>query len=504
MLTSILQIIVSVAVGWMLFWTTQHEGEPRLFIERMSVLNWFDFIIQILVAGSIYALGEAIVSYEIFTGKILPRQGFRRHWRNAIVVSTGFSVLLSLALALALPPIYDMMVATVLIALFYALLNWRSYRERDRYLEHLRPFLGSQQLYEGLLAGAGSDGASANGSLPFRALCADVLGARRAFLVPLGPMAPLAGAPLSYPGSTPPVFPLLADLAAGFDSPRTLCVPLEPERFDGAVWAIPLWSERGLIGVLMLGEKLDGNLYTQEEMEIARTSGERLIDIQAGVEMARRLVAMQRRRLAESQVIDAQTRRVLHDDVLPQLHSVMLTLGASEPGSGAIGIMGDLHRKISDLLRELPTPATQPAGRLGLLGAIRGAVEAEFRNLFDSATLTIREGAERNAGRVSRLAADVGYYAAREAMRNAAKYGRGGRQECPLHLSVEIVARGEGIEITIEDDGVGLDPNRASEGGSGQGLALHSTMMAVVGGSLAVESSPGAFTRVTLTLPGGG
>ena len=228
MLTSIQQIVVSVAVGAMLFWTARHEGEPGLFVDHLPVLNWFDFVIQILVAGSIYALGEAIVSYEIFTGKILPRQGFRRHWRNALIVSTGFSVLLSLALALALPPIYDLMVATVLIALFYALLNWRSYRERDRYLEHLRPFIGSQQLYEGLLAGAGGDGTTASGSLPFRALCADVLGARRAFLVPLGPMAPLAGTPLVYPGGSPPVFPHIAELTATLDSPRTLCAPLEP------------------------------------------------------------------------------------------------------------------------------------------------------------------------------------------------------------------------------------------------------------------------------------
>jgi nitrogen-specific signal transduction histidine kinase len=38
-------------------------------------------------------------------------------------------------------------------------------------------------------------------------------------------------------------------------------------------------------------------------------------------------------------------------------------------------------------------------------------------------------------------------------------------------------------------------------GGSGQGLTLHSTMMAVVNGSLALESSPGAYTRVILRLP---
>jgi len=45
----------------------------------------------------------------------------------------------------------------------------------------------------------------------------------------------------------------------------------------GAVWAVPLWSERGLIGALLLGEKRDGGLYTQEEIEIARATGERCV-----------------------------------------------------------------------------------------------------------------------------------------------------------------------------------------------------------------------------------
>ena len=87
------------------------------------------------------------------------------------------------------------------------------------------------------------------------------------------------------------------------------------------VWAVPLWSERGLIGVLLLGDKRDGGLYTQEEIEIARASGERLIDTQASAEMARRLMALQRQRLADSQVLDRRARRVLHDDVLPRLHT---------------------------------------------------------------------------------------------------------------------------------------------------------------------------------------
>jgi nitrogen-specific signal transduction histidine kinase len=45
------------------------------------------------------------------------------------------------------------------------------------------------------------------------------------------------------------------------------------------------------------------------------------------------------------------------------------------------------------------------------------------------------------------------------------------------------------------------DQNGRRNGGSGGGLALHSTLMAVVGGTLSTESVPGDYTRVSLVLP---
>jgi chemotaxis protein histidine kinase CheA len=38
-------------------------------------------------------------------------------------------------------------------------------------------------------------------------------------------------------------------------------------------------------------------------------------------------------------------------------------------------------------------------------------------------------------------------------------------------------------------------------GSSGRGLALHGTMMAIIGGALSIESSPGQYTRVRLSAP---
>jgi hypothetical protein len=42
--------------------------------------------------------------------------------------------------------------------------------------------------------------------------------------------------------------------------------------------------------------------------------------------------------------------------------------------------------------------------------------------------------------------------------------------------------------------------NQRQETGSGQGLVLHSTLMAVIGGSLTIETKAGEYTRVILII----
>ena len=53
----------------------------------------------------------------------------------------------------------------------------------------------------------------------------------------------------------------------------------------------------------------------------------------------------------------------------------------------------------------------------------------------------------------------------------------------------------------VEDDGIGLDAGHTPAKGSGQGLALHSTMMTVIGGALTAESVPGGSTTIRLAIP---
>jgi len=550
--TSVVLLLVSLLVASVMLWIVLNGIQ----LNALTPIAWMDLIIAALIAVSTLLVGQAITAYEVFTGNALPRHGLAQHWRNAILLAAGYSLIIGASLTLQLRPIYILLVSTILLGLLYALFSWRSYAERERYIHHLRPFVASQRLYDHLLAQA-TELPEADIATPFRALCEEVLGTRLAYLAALGSLAPLVGPGWIYPeDGNERTLPNLSEIAAMFDSPRTMCCPLEPTRYGGAVWAVPLWSERGLIGLLLLGEKTDGGLYTQEEIEIARVSGERLIDTRASTEMARRLMALQRQQLAESQVLDRQARRVLHDDILPLLHTALLTLNGSadaEQASSqeAVALLTEAHHHISDLLRELPTSTASEVARRGLIGALRYTVESELGNAFDEVNWEIEPEAERRAQTIPSLTVEVLFYAAREAIRNAARYGRAMDAAAQLQLQVSILWR-EGLKIVIEDDGVGVDgtqalsrgaagaspvpPNAVSGGlsparqrsssedadayhdpplaslggtggtlgaGAGQGLALHSTMMAVVGGTLNLESVPGAYTRVSLTLPEG-
>lgn len=483
--TAIVLLIVGMLVTWVIVWVTSNaERGFALDNGMIFAVGVFDLVIASLIAVSIFCVGQAIALYQVFTGKVLPRRGLLRHWYNAVILAIGYGIVTGWSIAAQLRPTYNILLTTGLFTIFYALLGWRTYVERDRFVRDLRPFVASQRLYDQLLTATPSE---VDVATPFRALCRDLLNARSAFLSAVGPLAPLVP-PLAYPENA--TTSISIDLKK-FDSPQTMCVQI-----DATHWAVPLWSERGLIGVLTLEEKIGGEMYAQEEIEIARASGERLIDTCASAELARRMIALQRQRLVETQLLDRQARRVLHDEILPQLHTAMLTLGDANPQ--AIELLTSTHRQLSNLLREMPLVAPEVA-RLGLIGALQRTVDEEWKASFDSVSWQIDPEAKRQAQSIQPLTAETVFYATREAIRNAAQHARAEKSDRALNLRIEIT---RGLCIIIEDDGVGVQANPLAQK-NGHGLALHSTMLAVVGGTLSLERRPSGGTRVTISIPPG-
>lgn len=429
-------------------------------IALMNDTPHFNLMLWLLCALMILMLGQAVMAYE--GGK------HPRYWRNIVFIGGVYSVIVGWNLATDSRPIFSLLLTMFLMVAFYALYGWRSSLEQEQFAARLRPFITSQNLTSHIL-GTEND-TRARASEMFAAICRDVLGTERAQLTPMGILGPLAGSGLTYPA-----------------------VQDEINEFPPSYqWAIPLWAERGLIGTLLIGNKSGGGLYSQAEIEIAQTSGERIIDMLAGEQVARRLVQMERNRLSENRVTDLHTRRVLHDEILPLLHSVVLQLSplASQQPTvkDAIANLTDIHRQIANLIHIPRSFANR--GECDLQETLKSLFDTEFMNKFTAVSWNIT-----GSPVVDMLVCDVVVGAVRETLRNAAVHGRGEQPDRPLSLTITM----DSASIIIADDGIGLTPNMSSH--NGHGLSLHSTLLAVVGGSMTVESHVTGGTQVTIDLP---
>ncbi len=497
-------LLVSLLVGGIIVWGLYNANQiinPSAFA---LIISSFDLVIDLLIAVTIVSVGQAIVSYEIFTGKILPRQGLKRYWKWAIVLSIGFGIVVSLALLIHLEPIFILILSIVMITGVYAILGWNSFSEQEHYLKSLHPFITSQHLYDQLII-QNPDAYNLEITGAFHALCADILGVRQAFLVPMGIFGPLVGSPISFPEDLgkeeAEALQLEVQRSINNNIGFTPLLLAESGYFGRNALAISLWSERGLIGALILGEKLNSSLFTQEEVEIARTFGERLIDSKASNVLAHRLMELERQRLSETRVVDQQTRRILHDDILPRIHSIMIKLSAgSQNTDSAVQEMGEIHHQLSDLMHELPAVIQPEITNLGLVEALQKSIENEYRPYFNTLTWQVDERVSENADALTPYVSNVIFHAAREAVRNAAHHGRQSDSDFPINLSIAIAWQ-DRLMITIQDDGIGFDTSSKNADIRSHGLALHSTLMAVVGGSLAIESIAGKKTKVILKLP---
>jgi len=508
---SFVLLLVGLLVGWIMFWIIRNAGPGILTRPMTELIGLFDVLIAGLIAAAVILLGQAMVAYELFTGKSLPRRGLMHYWRWAIVLAAGYGMVVAGSQVAGLRPFYSLLLSTILMTVFFALLGWRAYAEQDRLVASLRPFIASSRMYDRLTSQAEAVTTPTNGPEPaadlistFRALCSDVLGAQSGRLITLGPLAPFSGRPLVYPDTADYSQSLqVTELAAQLVSPQVSALPLDGVQYGGAAWAVPLWGERGLTGLFLLGAKADGGLYSQEEIEIARLAGERLIDAQASTEMASRLMSLQRQRLAQSQIVDQQSRRMLHDDVLPRLHTALLALTGPEPGiREAIGHLTEVHRSVSNLLRDMPSSQPGLLARLGMAGALGNVLENELAGAFETVTLDLQPDALDAVQKLPGFMSEVLFYAVREAVRNAASHAQSESESHPLHLTIRL-SLDDGLSFVVEDDGRGItassEPSATSD--RGQGLALHSTMMAVIGGTMTLESEAGLYTRVRLWLP---
>ncbi len=207
-----------------------------------------------------------------------------------------------------------------------------------------------------------------------------------------------------------------------------------------------------------------------------------------------------RLRQMSSQVLTAQEverkrlSRELHDDTAQALTSVLVRLRVLERSADDEATragLAELRAILGGALEGVRALAIDLRPRvLDDLG-LEMALEAQVRDF----TRRWRIDAKVSSGRLGRLATEVElvlYRVAQEALSNVAKHARASRVE------ISLTKRGRRLRMIIEDDGCGFDADAATDAVDGcLGLFGMKERLALVGGTLGIESAVGAGTRVS-------
>lgn len=135
-------------------------------------------------------------------------------------------------------------------------------------------------------------------------------------------------------------------------------------------------------------------------------------------------------------------------------------------------------RALEDVRASVSTLRAEPARLVDALTGLAGESRVSLRV----------DGDERDTDPATVTAL---YRAAQEAITNARRHGRAG------HVTLSL-AFGADVRLVVSDDGRGFDPAVAS---AGFGLLGLRERAALLGGTVTVDSTPGAGTRVAVTVP---
>jgi len=483
-----------------------------------------DLAATLAVALVILLIGYSVVRHGILIERSLARRGFFEQWRGIVIVATAVAIFIAILVTFTHSNLGGLLLITSLAAVTYALFTWSSHTAHDRYIALLGPFVRSTSLSHWLNTDLQKTEQDL-GNLFFH-LCHDVLAVQFAYLtVAAGTLK--RNFSYRWPHKTVLGSKMIALNKRGnidAETPKRIQITLHGQSM--ICWVLPIFDERGLVAALYLGPREDGGAFTEEDMDLAQACGQRILDTLGDHEAMQAVAGLLRRRTVDVKLLGAQQRRVLHDEILPQMHLALLRLETlrstsemkpDDPESAessemvreqglneAIDMISDAHRRLATMMRTTAPGAPHRLERDGMMHAIQTMLEQDFQNAFDEIEWRVSEETATAIDEVTPPAiAELIFAAVQEALRNAAHHARGNDVHRHLRLTLSASYNREGpyLELIVADDGVGIISAVSATSGTGGGLLTHSALLAIAGGSLNIKSSPGEGVTVKIVLP---
>jgi PAS domain S-box-containing protein len=252
--------------------------------------------------------------------------------------------------------------------------------------------------------------------------------------------------------------------------------------------AVPIIVEGALWGSIAAGTnraQFPGDAE-QRMLEFTELAGTAIANADSRDELA----ASRRRIVAASDEVRRRIERDLHDGAQQRLVALGLAMRTAE--ANVPPDRSDLRAELSRIATELTGAITelQELSR-GIHPAVlsEGGLRPALRALARRSVIPIELGVTTDT-RLPEPIEVAAYFVVAEALANAAKHAQASR------IEVSLAPRDGRLLVSIRDDGVG-----GADSGQGSGLVgLHDRVEAL-GGTIRIESPPGAGTLLVVALP---
>ncbi len=262
---------------------------------------------------------------------------------------------------------------------------------------------------------------------------------------------------------------------------------------------VPLIFRGQTHGVLVALDRLrDGPSFTAEDerlLEAFATSAATAVATARSVAFER-----QRQRIAAAESERYRWARELHDDTLQSLSALRIGLSVASRSEELATVklalaqaVGQLEESIANLRALITDLRPASLDELGVQAAVEALAERSARHGIDvdvSIDLAYEQG--RATARPPPEVETALYRIVQEALTNAAKHGHAKRAVVEIHEDAATV------RLSVSDDGEGFD---ASASRDGFGLLGMQERIALLGGDLRVDSTPGQGTTIDARIP---
>ncbi len=268
---------------------------------------------------------------------------------------------------------------------------------------------------------------------------------------------------------------------------------------------VPLFARGDVAGLFSLSKR-EVDYFNEEHMKLAEAmSSQASVAVENAILFEQMQASTVRMRSLSRRLVEVQENerraiaRELHDEAGQALASLRFGLRLLEreidEGGSVAGRVAELMQRtdavidgLHRLAADLRPPSLDP---LGLEAALREYV----RSAGSKFGLEVRFKARGFASeRLPAVVETALYRVVQEAMTNVARHAGATR------VDVLAECRGDRVVVMVEDDGAGFDPDR-SRRGDHLGLLGMRERAEALGGTMVVESAPGAGTTIVVEVP---